>query len=159
MILDDQWGRGALISVWTFQMSSRWISPLNSPIHIEAVFDQFFIIIGVSMYVKMVYDVIIFLFAWFVDAIQTMVFTYYTHLVLILSASVKMMQSQLIRQITSVGQFRPKLSKYSITSGLMFTATLWVSDPIWSSNSQRNDLFWTDSVFDLLKKNLWNLLF
>lgn len=101
---------------------------------------------------KWFYDVIIFLFAWFIDAIQTMVFTYYTHLVLILSTSVKMMQSQLIRQITSVGQFRPKMSKYSITSGLMFTATLWVSDPIWLSNSQRNDLFWTDSVFDLLKK-------
>ena len=33
--------------------------------------------------------------------------------------------------ITSIGQFRPKLSKYTITSGLIVIATQWVTGLIW----------------------------
>ena len=100
------------------------------------VFDLFFIMISVSMWKWFYHIVIIFLFTWSIDVIKSIVTTQHTHQGLIMSTFIKIYNNSLSDNwTTSVRQFRPKLSKYSITSGLIFIATQWVPGLIWSSRS------------------------
>ena len=96
----------------------------------------FFIMISVSMWKWFYHIVIIFLFTWSIDVIKSIVTTQHTHQGLIMSTLIKIYNNSLSDNwTTSVRQFRPKLSKYSITSGLIFIATQWVPGLIWSSRS------------------------
>ena len=100
------------------------------------VFDLFFIMISVSMWKWFYHIVIIFFFTWSIDVIKSIVTTQHTHQGLIMSTFIKIYNNSLSDNwTTSVRQFRPKLSKYSITSGLIFIATQWVPGLIWSSRS------------------------
>ena len=96
----------------------------------------FFIMISVSMWKWFYHIVIIFLFTWSIDVIKSIVTTQHTHQGLIMSTFIKIYNNSLSDNwTTSVRQFRPKLSKYSITSGLIFIAPRWVPGLIWSSRS------------------------